>query len=119
MFCPRCKSEYRTGFTHCADCDVDLVESLPQTPSDSDDAVLADENLQDLWKGEDESVCLDICRDLRAAGIPFHVVQRSWEFVKGMDPAFRIRVPQDSYSPAQEILDKAGFDLTYDAEEQS
>ncbi len=28
MFCPVCKAEYRTGFTHCSDCDVDLVERL-------------------------------------------------------------------------------------------
>lgn len=30
MFCPNCKSEYRAGFTHCADCDVDLVAHLPE-----------------------------------------------------------------------------------------
>ena len=77
MFCPQCKSEFRTGFTHCADCDVDLVERLPETPSDWDPA-LADASLQDLWKGEDESVCVDICRELKGAAIPFHVVQRSW-----------------------------------------
>lgn len=29
-FCPSCGSEYRVGFTHCRDCDVDLVESLPK-----------------------------------------------------------------------------------------
>ncbi len=29
MYCPECSGEYREGFTHCADCDVDLVESLP------------------------------------------------------------------------------------------
>jgi len=28
MFCPKCKSEYRFGFTRCEDSDVDLVESL-------------------------------------------------------------------------------------------
>jgi hypothetical protein len=29
MYCPECGGEYREGFTHCADCDVDLVETLP------------------------------------------------------------------------------------------
>ena len=30
MFCPQCRSEYRPGFTHCNDCDVDLVWELPR-----------------------------------------------------------------------------------------
>lgn len=30
MFCPRCKAEYREGFTRCSDCGVDLVEKLPE-----------------------------------------------------------------------------------------
>jgi len=29
MFCPSCQGEYRAGFTRCADCDVALVEALP------------------------------------------------------------------------------------------
>ncbi len=29
MFCPKCRAEYREGFTTCADCQVPLVESLP------------------------------------------------------------------------------------------
>ncbi|HXZ13689.1 MAG TPA: hypothetical protein VEG64_14990 [Candidatus Sulfotelmatobacter sp.] len=33
MFCPVCKAEYRLGFTHCSDCDVDLVEHLPNDAS--------------------------------------------------------------------------------------
>jgi hypothetical protein len=29
MFCPKCKCEYREGFTTCSDCNISLVESLP------------------------------------------------------------------------------------------
>jgi rubrerythrin len=28
MFCPSCKDEFRLGFTRCATCNVDLVDSL-------------------------------------------------------------------------------------------
>src|SRR5689334_16565117 len=31
-FCPRCRSEYRPGFSRCADCDVALVDALPAPP---------------------------------------------------------------------------------------
>ena len=29
MFCPKCKAEYRVGFTRCSDCHIDLVDQLP------------------------------------------------------------------------------------------
>ena len=32
MFCPACRVEYRSGFTRCTDCDVDLVQELPAEP---------------------------------------------------------------------------------------
>ena len=32
MWCPSCGAEYRPGFTRCADCDVDLVDELPDVP---------------------------------------------------------------------------------------
>jgi len=32
-FCPRCKAEYRAGFTLCSDCQVDLVEELEEPPA--------------------------------------------------------------------------------------
>jgi hypothetical protein len=32
MFCPSCKCEFRSGFTHCEACDLDLVENLTDTP---------------------------------------------------------------------------------------
>jgi hypothetical protein len=30
MFCPKCKAEYREGFTECADCNVALVYKLEE-----------------------------------------------------------------------------------------
>lgn len=29
MFCPVCGDEYQTGFTRCAECETELVETLP------------------------------------------------------------------------------------------
>ncbi len=34
MFCPQCGSEYREGFAACADCQVDLVATLPEPSRD-------------------------------------------------------------------------------------
>lgn len=31
MFCPKCKDEFRQGFTRCGRCNVDLVEELGPT----------------------------------------------------------------------------------------
>jgi hypothetical protein len=35
MFCPKCKDEYRPGFTRCATCNVELVDSLAAATAQS------------------------------------------------------------------------------------
>jgi len=33
MFCPKCRTEYRKGFTKCSDCEIPLVDELPPEAS--------------------------------------------------------------------------------------
>jgi len=43
MYCPSCRDEYRPGFTRCATCDVDLVESLDSDrPAKSPGAIVTE-----------------------------------------------------------------------------
>ena len=36
-FCPKCKNEYREGFTHCAECKCELVDSLEDLLEENQD----------------------------------------------------------------------------------
>jgi hypothetical protein len=36
MFCPKCGAEYRQGFYRCSDCDIPLVDQLPEEGSVTD-----------------------------------------------------------------------------------
>jgi len=74
LFCPVCRTEYRPGFTKCADCGVDLVATLPaddpadaadvgdDAPTDSDGRIL-------LWSGLSAQVGNALCEALDSAAI--------------------------------------------------
>ena len=49
MWCPECKNEYREGITRCVDCDVDLVETLPE---ESEEEPISEEMLNELKAAE-------------------------------------------------------------------
>jgi hypothetical protein len=99
MFCPACKAEYRPGFTRCADCDVDLVDTLPSVDKDT----LPDESTREVWAGDNQDECVTICELLKVKEIPFTVQQRKRQFLQSADKAFTIRVPEDFHSRAKNI----------------
>ena len=70
MFCPQCRAEYRPSFTHCADCDVELVESLPG----GEEAGTNDTRrgtLVPLWEGDDLALHTTLLEELEAARIRY------------------------------------------------
>ncbi|HEV2288862.1 MAG TPA: hypothetical protein VGR81_07915 [Candidatus Acidoferrales bacterium] len=76
MFCPVCKYEFRRGFAHCNQCDVDLVDSLP--PEEDADHSLASPAQRQLdhpvllWKGASGGVYSALTLALESAHIPYN-----------------------------------------------
>jgi hypothetical protein len=117
MFCPQCKAEYVPGFNRCSDCELDLVESLP-IPVRRSDEDLHDKSLRGVWEGDDQDECVSICKRLRTAGIPFKVNQHRRQYLKGLERSFKICVPANFLSDAEEIIGEGHLDFTDKGKEQ-
>jgi hypothetical protein len=117
MYCPQCKAEFRSGFTHCSDCDVDLVERLSERDCNSDEE-LPDRSLRGVWEGRDQDECVSICERLRSAEIPYKVIQHRRQYLKGLDTRFKISVPVKFCGKAKEIIQKGRLDFADEGEDQ-
>ena len=62
MFCPLCRTEYRDGFSQCADCHLGLVGSLNEAQSSS----------VKLWEGSLQRTLDKVLAALDAEAIPAH-----------------------------------------------
>ncbi len=112
MICPQCKAEYRPGFTHCADCDVDLVweehyaqapENPPANPGDPNEDPFCS-----FWKGEDSRLHAELCSVLDEAGIAHNTVfRRDHLFNLSNFPAYEIGVPFSLFEKAEAAVKEA------------
>lgn len=103
MFCPVCKAEYRSGFTHCSDCDVGLVETLagvtnPTSLRDDPSAAL-------LWTGTDPVAEGLISKALHEAEIPCHKRESNVGALFNLEPVFAIFVHGRDFDAARAVLD--------------
>jgi hypothetical protein len=112
MFCPRCQTEYRAGFTRCSDCDADLVADPPQfalageTPSEPGDP--DQDPFCSFWKGEDARLHAEMCEVLEEAGVPHKTVFRSDHLFHFSNfPAYEIGVPFSRYQHAEAAIERA------------
>jgi len=110
MFCPVCKYEFRRGFTHCNDCDVDLVDALP-SEADVDHKLRtpADEMAQPtlLWKGANGGTFSAITAALDTARIPYNREDLDARLTFSSEYSeLEIWVPATSLPDAQNVLDE-------------
>lgn len=107
MYCPECGSEYREGFTTCADCEVPLTESPPPEP------VHPDFDLITVFEGTDPAALALAESLLIEEQIPY--VKKGDQiqdlFVLGRIPGFNplvgpvlLQVPEEHGEVAFEVL---------------
>ena len=118
MYCPKCKAEYRPGFTRCSDCFVDLVDQLPaeETEEERSAPLWPDaESLSEMWRGEDSVLHGRLLAELKQAGISYENTPTREAVGCGIDPVARgveprfgfiVRVQPKDRPAAGEILYK-------------
>lgn len=120
-WCPKCKAEYREGFTQCNTCHVPLVDTLP-----ADDALPAQAGsvLPDGMEKpiavyiaqnrlEAETVC-DLLRDHGIVSIDRPAAFRQIQAYAGADARFGVEILVDAGQTAQAraLIDEMNHDLT-------
>ncbi len=108
MFCPKCKSEYIEGYTHCKKCDVDLVDELPEEAAvDEEEFLFVPVCIRSVSNHIEAEMIIEL---LRQNGIPcYREYLEAGEYLRiymgysiyGED----IFVDWDDYDAASDLLD--------------
>lgn len=107
MFCPRCRAEYRPGFTRCADCDVDLVDALPPEP---EPAYVDFVEILATFNPGDIALVKSI---LDAEAIAYYFHGEHFTYVRPLADPARLMVRQDQAETVRELL--SGLTLSHRA----
>jgi ribosomal protein S16 len=98
MFCPKCRAEYREGFSHCADCDSDLVDELP--PEEKPQFT---EYVEVLGTYNPADIAL-IKSILDAENITYYFNAEHFRDVQALAETVKLMVKKDEAEKAKEIL---------------
>jgi len=103
MFCPVCGYEYREGFTVCSDCQVALVNELPDKNSAGN--AEASDSFTLVWSGTDPRAHANVCELLEHEHIPARTLQEQDHLVyASYSPPFQVYIPTEFAARAREIL---------------
>ncbi len=103
MFCPKCKTEYRPGFTRCADCGSDLVERLPEEPRPIRSGQTGEVRPVPILQTHDQSDVLSIRMALDSEGIEYILQGETLSGLRHSDPVVLL-VSQDDVERAKGAL---------------
>jgi len=99
MFCPKCKSEYREGFTQCKECHTDLVTQLATEEFENDDDFI------ELASGLQQNAIGVIKSILDAEEIEYTIFDESAGSLYPVPGTNRLMVAKSDYQAAQELLE--------------
>lgn len=70
-WCPKCKAEYRDGFTHCNDCGAELVEAenKPEEDKDRHARIKKQQNKQTKFEYIEEALLANVNNEVETAYI--------------------------------------------------
>ena len=110
MFCPQCKTEYRPGFTRCADCGSELVDALPEEREEIQEREVDNAKLVPVLETMDRSDVVSIRMVLDGEGIEYFLQGETlWGF-RHVDPMVLL-VREEDVARAREAL--KGIKLNY------
>jgi hypothetical protein len=98
MFCPKCRTEYREGFSVCADCNVDLVRELPTEPEPE---YIEYEEIMVTYNPADVALIKSI---LDAEDITYYFHGENFMHVRPLVEPARLMVDKEKAGAAKDLL---------------
>lgn len=100
LFCPKCKSEFREGFSWCSSCNVELITDLPSNPDKKVSGFIDYEFIYSTFIPGEVALIKSL---LDSENITYFILGENLLYVPLFEPA-RIMIKKDQAMKAREIL---------------
>ena len=116
-FCPLCKAEYSPGTKRCPDCEVDLIEELPEEADLEGIDEELPENLVLLYSTRNKVYAEFLKETLENSNIPCYMKSSGSFFEEGLGyvtkkkGGYKIYVPEDKYEEGLAIKEQTVSDI--------